>query len=89
VPACCQTLKHEDLWLRIKAAEALAAIGEPAMVAVPEMLEQLARVDKENDPRGMQQRYFAFALFNTAAGCSAVRSTGWTARCSTRRCGPG
>ena len=31
VPALRKTLRHEDLWLRIKAADALAGIGEPAM----------------------------------------------------------
>ncbi len=57
-------LGHKDLWLRIKAAEALASIGKPANHAVPELLELLAKVDPENDPRGMQQRYLAFALFD-------------------------
>jgi hypothetical protein len=57
-------LSHEDLWLRIKAAEALSAIGAPATKAVPQLLELLAQVDKENDPRGMQQRYLSFALFD-------------------------
>jgi len=64
VDALQKTLLHEDLWLRIKAAEALAAIGAPAMKSVPQMLELLAEVDVESDPRGMQQRYFAFALFD-------------------------
>lgn len=59
-----RTLTHDDLWLRIKAAEALASIGEPARVAIPQMLELLAQVDSERDPRGMQQRYFTFALFD-------------------------
>lgn len=57
------TLDHPDLWLRIKAAEALAAIGAPAAKAVPQLLELLARVDVKNDPRGMQQRYLCFVLF--------------------------
>jgi len=61
-----KTLSHQDLWLRIKAAEALAAIGAPAMVAVPQLLELLAQVDVTNDPRGMQQRYLSFALFERA-----------------------
>lgn len=64
VEALRKTLSHEDLWLRIKAAEALAAIGAPAMPAVPQLLELLARVDVEKDPRGMQQRYLTFALFD-------------------------
>jgi hypothetical protein len=57
-------LAEKDLWLRIKAAEALASIGKPAMPAVPQLLELLAQVDPQNDPRGMQQRYLSFALFD-------------------------
>ena len=57
-------LAEKDLWLRIKAAEALASIGKPAMPAVPQLLELLAQVDAANDPRGMQQRYLSFALFD-------------------------
>jgi hypothetical protein len=68
VPALRKTLHAEDLWLRIKAAEALAAIGDSAKPAIPEMLEILAQVKPEKDPRGMQQRYFAFALFNNRGG---------------------
>jgi hypothetical protein len=64
VEALRETLTHRDLWLRIKAAEALAAIGDPATPAVPQLLEMLAQVDTENDPRGMQQRYLSFALFD-------------------------
>ena len=64
VDALKKALSHEDLWLRIKAAEALAAIGEPATKAVPQLLELLAQVDVKNDPRGMQQRYLSFALFD-------------------------
>jgi hypothetical protein len=64
VDALQKTLAHEDLWLRIKAAEALAAIGAPATKAVPHLLELLAQVDEKNDPRGMQQRYLSFALFD-------------------------
>ena len=59
-----KSLLHEDLWLRIKAADALAAIGKPASNTVPQLLEIMARVDAAKDPRGMQQRYMAFALFN-------------------------
>lgn len=61
-------LQHEDLWLRIKAAEALASIGKPALHTVPELLELLAQVDPERDPRGMQQRYLTFALFENGGG---------------------
>lgn len=64
-------LADKDLWLRIKAAEALASIGNPAKHTVPELLELLAQVDKENDPRGMQQRYLTFALFDNHDGMLA------------------
>jgi len=68
VPALRKTLHSGDLWLRIKAADALAAIGKPAMEAVPEMLELLAQFDPQKDPRGMQQRFFTFALFDSRNG---------------------
>ncbi|QOV90583.1 DUF6288 domain-containing protein [Humisphaera borealis] len=61
-------LAEPDLWLRIKAAEALAAIGAPAMPAVPQLLELLAQIDPHTDPRGMQQRYLSFALFDEQDG---------------------
>lgn len=64
IEALGKSLLHEDLWLRIKAADALAAIGKPASNAVPQLLEIMAHVDTAKDPRGMQQRYLAFALFN-------------------------
>ena len=62
------SLAEDDLWLRIKAAEALAGIGVPAIAAVPQLLELLAQVDLENDPRGMQTRYLSFALFDNHGG---------------------
>ena len=68
VDALRKLLSERDLWLRIKAAEALAAIGSPAMPAVPQLLELLAQVDAANDPRGMQQRYLSFALFDGEDG---------------------
>ena len=86
VDALQKTLSHQDLWLRIKAAEALAAIGAPAMKAVPQLLELLAQVDVKNDPRGMQQRYLSFSLFERA--CSADHWKVWTAPHSTRPCAP-
>ena len=61
-------LSDPHLWLRIKAADALAGIGAPAMQAVPRLLELLATVDPVDDPRGMQQRYLAFALFDQSTG---------------------
>ncbi len=64
IGALRDSLTSKDLWLRIKAAEALASIGAPARQAVPQLLEMLAQVDPENDPRGMQQRYLCFALFD-------------------------
>ncbi len=57
-------LNEDDLWLRVNAAQALAKIGSAAKPAVPKLLELLAEVDKVNDPRGMQQRYLTFALFD-------------------------
>ncbi len=57
-------LTNQDLWLRVKAAEALVKIGPAAKPAVPKLLELLAEVDNVNDPRGMQQRYLSFALFD-------------------------
>lgn len=71
VLALTKNLKHDDLWLRIKAAEALASIGAPAMDTVPELLTMLARVDKVKDPRGMEQRYLSFALFDGRQGLLA------------------
>jgi len=66
-----QTFKQsDDMWLRILAANALTAIGEPARsVAIPLMLERMANpIDDKNDPRRMEQRYLTFALFNTRGG---------------------
>ena len=67
-PALRKMLNHNDLWVSIKAADALATIGDAAMPAVPKLLEMLAEVDKRADPRGMQQRYLSFALFNRRGG---------------------
>ena len=64
VDALQKTLEHPDLWLRIKAAEALAVTGASAMKTMPRLLELMAQVDEKNDPRGMQQRYLSFALFD-------------------------
>ncbi|MHC5025024.1 MAG: DUF6288 domain-containing protein, partial [Planctomycetota bacterium] len=68
VPALRETLQADDLWLRIKAAEALASIGSPAMSTLPDLLTMLADHDVKTDPRGMQQRYLCFALFNQRDG---------------------
>ena len=63
VDALQKTLVQPDLWLRIKAAEALAAIGEPAAQAVPQLLERLAQKPTAEDPRGMEQRYLCVTVF--------------------------
>lgn len=63
VPKLRATLQHPDLWLRVRAGEALAAIGKPALPAIPEMLERVNTGPVESDPRGMEQRYFSFAVF--------------------------
>ena len=65
---CLRHLSRNDLTLRIVAAEALARIGQPAQAAVPAMLERLANPDRENDPRGMEQRILCFSLFNRRGG---------------------
>ena len=56
-------LDHEDLWLRICAADALAHIGRPASGALPVLLKRLAVGPTSEDPRGMEQRYLCFAVF--------------------------
>jgi hypothetical protein len=68
VDALIKDLESDDLWLRIKSVEALAAIGKDAMKAVPKLLELMTQVDLKKDPRGMQQRYLSFALFNNRGG---------------------
>jgi len=65
VGALAKALKDDDLWLRIKAAEALANIGPPAMSTVPQLLTMLAKGPSKADPRGMEQRYLSFTVFGT------------------------
>lgn len=65
VPQLRRLLHQEDLWLRIRAASALAAIGKPAVSALPELLDLIARVPASDDPRGMEQRFVAMAVFGT------------------------
>ncbi|MFO1002463.1 MAG: DUF6288 domain-containing protein [Planctomycetaceae bacterium] len=65
VPQLLRTLKHEDLWLRVRAASALAAIGKPAFSTLPQLLDLVARAPSSEDPRGMEQRFVAFAVFGT------------------------
>lgn len=64
IPTLVNLLRDKDLWMRIKAADAIASIGKPAMSAVPTMLEIFSQTDAVGDPRGMQQRYLCFALFD-------------------------
>ena len=68
VSALLEAFGSQDLTLRVVAAEALSRIGKPAMPAVPAMLERLASPDRENDPRGMEQRFLCFSLFNRRGG---------------------
>lgn len=68
VPALRKTLHADDLWLRVKAADTLAAIGQPAQSVVPELLEMIARGPAKEDPRGMEQRFLCFALFEKGSG---------------------
>ena len=68
VDALQKCLSHEDMWLRVKAAQALAGIGAPAMKAAPQLLELMTRWDKRKDPRNMHQRYISMALFEPHRG---------------------
>ena len=68
VSVLTETLRAKDLWLRILAADALSTMGEPAKIAIPAMLERFAKWDPRNDPRGMENRYLSFALFNRRDG---------------------
>jgi Family of unknown function (DUF6288) len=63
VPKLTALLNHEDLWMRVKAAEALSHIGAPAMPSLPILLERLAQEPGKSDPRGMEQRYLCFSIF--------------------------
>jgi hypothetical protein len=63
VPELTRLLDHDDLWMRVKAAETLSGIGAPAMSTVPALLERLARKPAAGDPRGMEQRYLCFNVF--------------------------
>ncbi|MFK7909965.1 MAG: acetylesterase, partial [Akkermansiaceae bacterium] len=67
-PALRKNLKDEDLWMRVHAAQTLAAIGKAGMVALPELLTMVAKGATKEDPRAMEQRYLSFALFNSRGG---------------------
>ena len=50
VDALTEALEDDDLWFRVKAAEALASIGKPAMATVPVLLERLALPPSPSPP---------------------------------------
>jgi hypothetical protein len=58
-----RTFQSTDYWQRVKAAEALAAIGKPALPVLPELLDRIAAGPSQEDPRGMEQRYLSAAVF--------------------------
>jgi hypothetical protein len=60
-----RALRDDDLWLRVRAASALAAMGQPALPALPDMLELIARGPSSEDPRGMEQRFVCSAIFGS------------------------
>jgi len=64
VPALRKMLKDEDPWLRMKAATALAAMGAPGRIAIPDLLSLLATPNPGKDPRGMEQRYLCQIIFD-------------------------
>ncbi len=69
IPALVDTFQSsDDLWLRVLAAEALAAMGDQAKMVVPLMLERLTKSDLKRDPRGMEQRYLSDTLFARGRG---------------------
>ncbi|MCA8987598.1 MAG: HEAT repeat domain-containing protein [Planctomycetaceae bacterium] len=68
VSALRKAFLSDDLWVRIQAAQALSAIGNPAQPAIPEMLERLAQNPTADDPRNMEQRYLSVSLFNKRGG---------------------
>ena len=68
LPDLRASLSADDIWLRIKAAEAIAALGDAAAPAVPQLLERLATPPDATDPRGMEQRYLCFSLFDRRDG---------------------
>jgi hypothetical protein len=63
VPALQTALKDKDIWMRIKTAETLAYIGKAGMVALPELLEIIAKGPTKEDPRGMEQRFISSTVF--------------------------
>ena len=70
IPGLRKAFNQPDLWLRIRAADALAAIGAPAMPVLPEMLERVVRGPSPEDPRGMEQRFLCSSVFSKMLGKS-------------------
>ncbi len=70
VPALIAQLDHDDMWLRCEAANALGRIGQPALPALPKLLDRIAQGPGPDDPRGMEQRYLSFAVFQRLLGNS-------------------
>jgi Family of unknown function (DUF6288)/HEAT repeats len=68
VPRLRELLQSEDLWLRVRTCEALSGIGKPARAAVPDLLARVSVGASKSDPRGMEQRYMMYALFNRRGG---------------------
>jgi len=64
VPALLKQLVHKELWVRVKAAEVLGEIGQPAMGALPVLLSRIAQGPTPEDPRGMEQRYLCDVVFS-------------------------
>lgn len=64
VPKLRLALKDDNMWLRVCAASALSKIGKFATVALPDLLEMIARSPSPEDPRGMEQRFVSLAIFD-------------------------
>lgn len=63
VPKLLNILNHEDMWLRVQAADALTKMGDAALPSLPVLLERIAAGPSAADPRGMEQRCLTFAVF--------------------------
>jgi hypothetical protein len=88
VPALKKALRHDDLWLRVKAAEALAGIGSPRC-RPSRNCSRCSPAVPPNDPRGMEQRYLCFALFNQRNGMLGRSLEASIVNRSTKRYEPG
>ena len=64
IPELKEALSSSEIWLQIKAAEALSRMGKDAVSVAPLLLKMVNSPNRANDPRGMLQRYLCFALFN-------------------------